>query len=342
VTIDDEGVIKIAVSGIPRGYHFPRPDGNWLQEKHKEQIFAISPHIELVEIPAHQVEGVEGITVLLAEGGNRVHYPGELDWEDYQKFFTHSLEWVQLCSTGFSDNVTPAVLQGAVTLTNAPGLHTIPIAECVLAAILDHVKHLRQRRIDQRKHEWNRLENDELGERTVLILGLGRIGKKVAQLCKAFGMRVVGVKRNLTEVAGVDAAVAVTELHEHLPHADFVVLALPFTPETESLLGKNEFDVMKESAYLINIGRGKVVDEAAMIRALKNSSIAGAYLDAFAEEPLPANHVLWDMDNVLLVPHDSHSSPHIGDRMVDLFCANLQQYVRGKPLDNVCDPRKGY
>lgn len=334
--------IKIAVSGIPRGYHFPRPDGNWLQEKHREQILSISSDIQLVEIPAHEVRSVEGFEVLLAEGGNRVHYPGELDWEDYVKFFTPSLKWVQLCSTGFGDNITTEVIQGAVALTNAPGIHTNPIAESVLAAILDHAKRLKKRRVDQKNRSWTRLENDDLVGRTVLIVGLGQIGKRVALLCKAFGMRVVGVKRRVEPVEGLDAVCSVQELSEYLPAADYVVLALPFTPETEDLWSAGEFKAMKDSAYLINVGRGRVVHEPTMIKALEKGWIAGAYLDAFVEEPLPETHPFWSMENVLLVPHDSHSSPLIGDRLVDLFCANLERYVRGEPLENVCDPAKGY
>lgn len=334
--------IKIAVSGIPRGYQFPHADGNWLQEKHKQQILAISSDIKLIEIPAHKVDDIEGIKVVLAEGGNRVHYPGELDWEDYQKFFTPSLRWVQLCSTGFSDNITPQVLDGTVTLTNAPGLHTIPIAESVMAAMLDHAKHLKRRRIAQKSHEWNQLKNDELFRRTVLIIGLGRIGKKVAQLCKAFDMKVIGTKRRVEPLENVDMVFPVNELTAYMPHADYIVIAVPHTPETENLVGSQEFKAMKRSAYLINVGRGKVVEEPVMIKALKEEWIAGAYLDAFVEEPLPGEHVLWDMKNVFIVPHDSHSSPYIGDRMGDIFCANLKRYVAGQPLQNVCDPKRGY
>ncbi len=334
--------IKIAVSGIPRGYQFPHADGNWLQEKHKQQILAISSDIKLIEIPAHKVDDIEGIKVVLAEGGNRVHYPGELDWEDYQKFFTPSLRWVQLCSTGFSDNITPQVLDGTVTLTNAPGLHTIPIAESVTAAMLDHAKRLKRRRIAQKSHEWNQLKNDELFKRTVLIIGLGRIGKKVAQLCKAFDMKVIGTKRRVEPLENVDTVFPVSELTAYMPHADYIVIAVPHTPETESLVGSQEFKAMKRSAYLINVGRGKVVEEPVMIKALKEKWIAGAYLDVFVEEPLPEEHVLWDMENVFIVPHDSHSSPYIGDRMVDIFCANLKRYVAGQPLQNVCDPQRGY
>ena len=334
--------IRVAVSGIPRGCQFTRPDGNWLQEKHKEQILAISPDIELIEIPAHKVTDVEDTEVLLAEGGNRVHYPGELDWEDYVRFFTLSLRWVQLCSTGFSDNITPQILDGSVTLTNAPGLHTVPIAESVMAAMLDHAKRLKQRRIDQQNRAWNRLNNDELFGRTVLIVGLGRIGRRVAQLCQAFDMNVIGTKRRVEPVENVDTVFPVHQLTEYLPQADTIVIAVPLTPETKNLLGEEAFKAMKPSAYLINVGRGAVVEESVMIRALQEGWIAGAYLDVFVEEPLPEHHVLWDMENVLIVPHDSHSSPHIGDRMVDIFCDNLRRYVAGEPLLNVCDPRRGY
>lgn len=336
--------IHVAVSGIPRGYHFPQENGNWLQTHHRQKITDVSPRIRLREIPAHEVHSTDlsGIEVVMAEGGNRIHYAGELDWADYQRFFTPSLKWVQLCSTGFSDNITPQVLDKSVTLTNAPGLHTRPIAESVLAAMLAHAKNFKQRRQDQHAHHWNQLKNDELIDRTVLILGLGSIGKQVAHLCRAFGMRIIGCKRRVEPVPGVDEVFPLQAIRDYLPQADYLVIAVPLTTETEDLLGAAAFQAMKSSAYLINVGRGKVVEETAMIEALRTRQIAGAYLDAFCEEPLPADHPLWDLENVFLVPHDSHSSPHIGDRMVDLFCANLARYAAGEPLHNICDPHRGY
>jgi len=334
--------LKIAVSGVPRGYQFPRADGNWLQEHHRAQILDAGSDIELMEIPADQVRDVTGIEVLLAEGGNRVHYPGELDRRDYEAFFTASLKWVQICSTGFSDNVTQSIIDGHVSLTNAPGLHTVPIAESVLAAMLEHVKNLAQRRIDQRDHNWRRLNNGELNGATVLIIGLGNIGKAVAGLCKSFRMTVIGTKRNVEPVAHVDHVFPVGELTDHLPSADFIVIAAPHTRESENMLAEHAFSVMKPSAYLVNVGRGQVVDESALIAALEGRRIAGAYLDAFSREPLDGEHVLWGMKDVLIVPHDSHSSPYIGDRMVDIFCKNLRRYVAGKPLLNICDPNRGY
>jgi phosphoglycerate dehydrogenase-like enzyme len=339
---DQRGSLRIAVSGIPRGYQFPEADGTWLRESHRKQILDISPRIDLVEIPAHRVTNVEGIEIALAEGGNRTNYPGELDRKDYEAFFTPSLKWVQLCSTGFSDNITESIVEGRVTLTNAPGLHTKPIAESVLAAMLDHAKNFGQRRVDQQAHAWRRLDNDELCGRTVLIIGLGNIGKAVARLCGAFEMTVIGTKRSVEPVANVDTVFATDELAGHLSSADYIVISAPLTAQTECLLDDEAFAAMKSSAYLVNVGRGRVVKESALIAALEEQRIAGAYLDAFDHEPLDDKHPLWNMDKVFIVPHDSHSSPFIGDRMVDIFCDNLRRYVAGEPLLNICDPQKGY
>ncbi|MFQ6053170.1 MAG: D-2-hydroxyacid dehydrogenase, partial [Candidatus Bathyarchaeia archaeon] len=182
----------------------------------------------------------------------------------------------------------------------------------------------------------------ELFGSTVLLLGLGNIGRRVAGLCKAFGMRVIGTKRAVEPVESVDHVFPSDELADHLPEADFVVVAAPLTPLTENMMGTAEFRAMKESAYLINVGRGGIVDEAAMIRALEEGRIGGAYLDCHVVEPLPPDHPLWDMENVFVIPHDSHSSPFIGDRIVEIFCDNLRRYMEGRPLLNVCDPKLGY
>jgi phosphoglycerate dehydrogenase-like enzyme len=334
--------IKVAVSGIPRGYQFPRPGLNWLQPKHVEKIKNISPDIELIEVPPDKVPEIHDYEVVLVEGGNRIHYHGELDWPDYLKFFKNNLRWIQLCSTGFSDNITPEILDGSVTLTNAPGLHTYPIAESVMAAMLDHAKKIKQRRLDQSNHLWTQLKCDELYDRTVLIIGLGNIGKRTAHLCKAFGMKVIGTKLRVEPVPMVDYVFSSEELETHLSEADYVVVAAPLTSKTKYMLKEKEFKTMKPSTYFINIGRGAIAFEPDLIKALDQNWISGAYLDAFEVEPLSHNHVFWDMKNVFLIPHDSHSSPYIGDRIVDIFCENLERYVKGEQLKNICDPHKGY
>jgi phosphoglycerate dehydrogenase-like enzyme len=338
--------LRIAVSGIPRGFQSPRTDGNWLTEEHKERILSVSNEIELLEIPPQEAEEhqgkIEGVEILLAEGGNKVHYPGELDWEDYHKFFTPSLKWVQLCSTGFGANLTSEVRLGEVILTNAPNLHTIPITESVIAAMLDHAKRFKQRREDQERHLWRQLKAEELYNRTVLLIGLGNIGGRAARLCKAFGMNVIGTKREPEPVENVDKVFTVEDLKEYLPKADYIVIAAPLTPETENMISEPEFRAMKRTAYLINIGRGKIIYEPVLLRALQEGWIAGAYLDVFGFEPLPKDHPLWDMKNVFLIPHDSHSSPYIGDRVIEIFVDNLKRYVEGDPLKHVCNPDRGY
>ena len=199
-----------------------------------------------------------------------------------------------------------------------------------------------QRRVDQEAHLWTQLKNDELYGRTGLLIGLGNIGRRVAGLCKAFDMTVIGTKRKVEPVPSVDRVFPTEKLRDNLPEADYVVVAAPLTPETEHMLREAEFKAMKPSAYFINVGSGRIAHEPSLLRALRESWIAGAYLDVFEAEPLPADHPLWDMENVFLVPHDSHSSPYIGDKVVDIFCDNLRRYVDGEPLLHVCDPERGY
>ena len=155
-------------------------------------------------------------------------------------------------------------------------------------------------------------------------------------------MRVIGTKRLVGEVENVDLIFIPDDLKRYLGEADYVVIAAPLTPQTENMIGPEEFEAMKESAYLINVGRGRIVDEAAMVEALGAGRIGGAYLDCHVEEPLPPDHPLWDMDNVRVIPHDSHSSPYIGDQIVDIFCENLRRYMNGDRLLHVCDPARGY
>jgi phosphoglycerate dehydrogenase-like enzyme len=338
-------VINIAVSGIPRGYHFPRADGNWLTEEHKQKILAITPEIKLYEVPPHRVgefEKAKEINVLLAEGGGEKGYPGEMDREEYWNFFSPNLKWVQVCSTGINNQVTDEIREGKVILTNARNLHTIPISESVIAAMLQHAKRFKQRRTDQTNHNWNQVKCDELYGRTALILGLGNIGKRVAELCKVFNMKVIGTKRSINPVENVDIVFPSHELGEYLKQADYLVIAAPLTEETEGMISEREFSQMKENAYLINISRGKIVNEPAMVRALTEKRISGAYLDCHVTEPLPEDHVLWELDNVYVISHDSHSSPYIGDRMVEIFCSNLERFIAGEPLLYVCDPNVGY
>jgi phosphoglycerate dehydrogenase-like enzyme len=193
-------------------------------------------------------------------------------------------------------------------------------------------------------HRWGEdTEPDELVDKTLGIVGLGGIGTEVARRAKAFGMRVIATRRRpqlpsefADEVRGAD------DLHWLLGESDYVALCSALTQNTHKLVGEEELKKMKPSAYLISIGRGGLIDELALITALKTGLIAGAGLDVFAEEPLPTDSPLWDMPNVLITPHTAGSSPRSHERLMDLFCENVRRYLAGEELLNVVDKGEGY
>ena len=242
-------------------------------------------------------------------------------------------------------------------ITNARGVFSRPIAEYVLMMILAVSRRLPGLLELQRERTWQPLEGVELRDVTVGIVGLGSIGRAVGGLASAFGCRVVAVRRHSD---GGGAAVAVDEerrlfgevtlervggpdsLPQLLSESDFVVLAAPLTPETESLIDEGALAMMKSSAWLINVARGRLVDERALVDALRAGRIGGAILDTFREEPLPPTSAFYDLPNVIVTPHTSWSSGRVLDRSVELFCDNLRRYATGEPLLNVVDPTAGY
>jgi phosphoglycerate dehydrogenase-like enzyme len=189
---------------------------------------------------------------------------------------------------------------------------------------------------------WEELHCDELRGRVMVVLGTGNIGSAVARLAQAFRMRLIGVRRNPRPTEHFDSVVGPAELRDVLGEADYLVIACPLTAETEGMIGPAELAAIKLGAYLINVSRGRVVQQAALLDALHSGRLSGAFLDAHAEEPLPQNHPFWDVPGVTVIPHDSHSSPYIGDNIVDLFTDNLRRYLAGEPLRNVIDRERGY
>jgi phosphoglycerate dehydrogenase-like enzyme len=222
-------------------------------------------------------------------------------------------------------------------LASAYGVNTRAVAEHAMSLILAMSRQLHVARDNQVKHHWRGMisdigkREDELGGKTLLIVGLGRIGSHLAGLAKAFGMRVIGTKRD--PGAGgenADDVFSNGRLHEVLPLADFVVLTCPLTPQTENLINAAAFAAMKPSAYLINVARGKVVDEPALLDALKTGRIAGAGLDCTVEEPLPATSPLWDIPNALITPHTAGETRRYEDNVIDLLLENLDRLWRGE------------
>ena len=193
--------------------------------------------------------------------------------------------------------------------------------------------------------KWQRSNSTVLRTQTVGILGLGHIGREVARLAKALGMNVLATRRSarkVTRTRYVDRLLPRAQQDELIRESDFVVITLPFTPETKNLIGEKELRMMKPGAYLINIGRGSIVDENILIRALKEHWIKGAGLDVFATEPLPSDSDLWKLPNVILTPHVSGSMEDYTGRTTELFCENLERYLSGKKLLRLINKKAGY
>ncbi len=267
------------------------------------------------------------------------------------------LVWVHSASAGVERALTPVARERGILITNARGVFSRPIAEYVLMMILAVSRRLPQLLELQRERTWQPLEGAELRDVTVGIVGLGSIGRAVGALATAFGCRVIASRRRSD--AGSDASapdgedaslgelmldrvLGPDQLTELLSESDFVVLAAPLTPETENMIDARALSAMKPGAWLINVARGRLIDDRDLLRALKEGHIGGAVLDTFAEEPLPPTSPFYDLPNVIVTPHTSWSSGRVLDRSVGLFCDNLRHFATGEPLLNVVDPEAGY
>ena len=254
-----------------------------------------------------------------------------------------ALRWQHTPSAGVNHILTPSFLERDIILTNGTGIYAIPIAEFVLAFMLYHAKNLSKVQAWQAEHHWGTdFQLQELMDATLLIIGAGSIGKAIAQRAKAFGMRVWGSRRNPQPLPEFERVVGATEWRSLLPEADYVVIATPLTSETKGMFDATALRAMRPNAYLINIARGAIVDEAALLTALREGWIAGAGLDTFCTEPLPPDHPFWSLPNVFVTPHCSGFSPQVIQRSLALFLDNLTRYQAGIPLRNVVDKNAGY
>jgi phosphoglycerate dehydrogenase-like enzyme len=338
--------VRVVVAGVPRSYQQPFADGRWLTDEHVARITAVSPCVELIHtsraaLAAGEIP-VPGAEVLLIEASGDEPYRDEIPEDAFARLVTPRLRWVQSCSSGIGHILALNLLPDDVLLTNAAGVHADALAESVMTGILLHAKRIPERMERQRRREWAELHCSELRDKTICIIGTGNIGSAVARLASAFRMHVVGVRRSVTPTDYVDVVVEPASLHDALGRADYIVIACPLTSETEGMLGPDAFAATKRGAYLINVSRGKVVQEPALLAALADRILSGAFLDAHAQEPLPTDHPFWTTENVIVIPHDSHSSPHLGDNIVALFSDNLRRYLAGEPLRNAVDRNRGY
>ncbi len=263
------------------------------------------------------------------------------------------LRWLQCAGAGIDGLESTGILQAdsGVIVTTAVGIHGVTIGEYVFGSMLmfnrtwPEMVRLQDRHIWPRSANWYKLGGRELDNQTVGIVGLGSIGRRVAHLAKAFGMQVLATRRSLNDTEqepNVDRLYPITQLHDMLRLSDYVILAVPLTPETEHLIGEAELRSMQPHTYLVNVARGKVVDEKALIRALKEGWIAGAGLDVTEEEPLPADSPLYALPNVLLTPHISGVSVRYDERLTEIFATNLRRFRAKQALHNRYDPQRGY
>ncbi len=242
------------------------------------------------------------------------------------------VRWIHSRSAGLDELLFPELAESGVPLTNARGVFSEILGEFVIAAVLFFAKGLRRMVRSQEAGTWDQFDTVEVAGQTMGIIGMGDIGKAAARRAEAMGMRIEGLRR----------ADGPGRKRELLERSDYVVLATPLTPETRGIIGEAELRAMKSSAVLINVGRGPLVDEAALVAALRDRRIGGAALDVFNEEPLPAGHPFYTLDNVLLSAHSADHTPDWKARTMQLFLDNFARYRKGEALLNVVDKRRGY
>ena len=255
------------------------------------------------------------------------------------------LQWVQATSAGVGQVLPRFDLDlSRVVVTTAAGVHAVPLAEFAVAALLHFAKGFPQLRRWQQEHRWTRYTSRNLAGQRVLVVGLGSVGRATAARLAALDVHVTAAVRpgGTRSAPGVAATVEFSDLDRVLPETDGVVLACPLTPETENLLDADRFRALKAGAVLVNVARGGVVDEQAMIAALVDGRLGGAALDVAAVEPLPADSALWDRDDVLISPHSASTVASENALITDLFCRNLRRWLDGEPLINTYQPDRGY
>ena len=274
-------------------------------------------------------------------------FASEIDRSEFE--VAARLRWIHSPAAGVGGMLFPEMVASPVVITNSRGVSADTMAEHVVAVTLAVFRNLPLAVERQLQHVWAQDEVSARGNRTiagarVLIVGLGAIGSAVARRMSALGARVTGVRRNANagEVAGVSETLPASQLSDALGDADVIVLSAPHTNETGGLIGAAELALMKRDAVLVNVSRGRLVNESALAAALRAGHIAAAALDVFEREPLPAESPLWGLPNVLITPHTSGFRPDHWDVMTALFAENIRRYDQGRELLNVVDKRAGY
>lgn len=258
-----------------------------------------------------------------------------------------NLRWFQQWGAGADWLLShPEMVEADFILTNASGVHAIPISEHILSLIFAFARDLPSAVKFQQQGEWYRPKPGsvfELSGKTMVLIGVGAIGERTAEIASGLGIHVIGVRRNPSVPSPfVEEMFSPDQLEDVLPLADFVVLTAPLTNETKGIIGEPELRAMKPTALIFNIGRGGTIQESALLQALELGWISGAGLDVFENEPLPADSPFWKMENVIITPHYSGMTPSYTERALAIFMDNLRNYLAGEPLFNVVDKKLGY
>lgn len=315
-----------------------------LTEDQLAQIRAVSPRLDVSYRPAIPYVKPGDMDPEIADAEVLIGYHAYFSMDRAPK-----LKWLHLTGDGADHLRGFPILQSDVVITNTRVFAT-PITEYIFGSILGwfyHFPRMRSEFQEKRiypKNQWLEYLGEEIEGKTLAILGYGAIGSKLAQVAQAFGMNVIATRRSIQQPMnenGVEVYPA-DRLREVMARGDVVVVTLPLTDETEGIIGEPELRALKPNAYLVNVGRGKVIQEEALVRALREKWFAGAGLDVFAQRPLPPDSPFFDLDNVIMTPHMSGVSNGYARRGVPVYCENLRRYLAGEPLLSLVDKQKGY
>jgi phosphoglycerate dehydrogenase-like enzyme len=317
-------------------------DGVWnLPRRHVDALAVEFPTVRF-DSPADRAEAdrlLPDADIVLGWGVRRANFAS-----------ASRLRWVQLTAAGVGGVLFPEMVESPVIVTNARGLHAVSMSEHALGVMLMFARKLHLARDAQSRRHWSQDEQwaeappfGQLAGSTLGLVGFGAVGRALAERARAIGMRVLAVRRHPSDdPAPAEAQWGPERLHDLIARSDWLVLAAPLTPATRGVIGHGELALMPRHAILVNLGRGALVDEAALTETLTERRIGGAALDVFQEEPLPEASPLWAMPQVIATPHVSGFGPRFWERTCELFARNLRRWLDGEPLENVVDKRAGY
>jgi len=331
-----------------------------LEAEHVNAIAAVDPHIEvlyapeLLPVPRYQADHHGPSRPLTGAQLDRwqsllsaAEISFDFDWWAPAAMAANcpSLRWVQATSSGIGQFLERTGLDRSdIIFTTAAGVHAVPLAEFALTGVLYFVKGIRHLIERQAAHEWERYTTTQLAGQRVMVVGLGQVGLQVAELFSALGADVWGVARvpRHIDVGPIRKVVGIDAMDDLLPEVAAVVLCCPLTSQTRGIMSRSRLQKLPRGAVIVNIARGPLIDEAALVDLLATGHLGGACLDVAAVEPLPNESPLWDMPNVLISPHSASTVSRENAALSDLFCDNLRAWFDGRPMHNLYSSEKGY